>query len=327
MKHLDSDSASSGNAAKEIDPAHAAVASKERQPRFNADCPLCVNGDAESFVRTFIERLSARDIPHLKAYLAPEFTFIAALEDRYRLDRGRSMRVVRTLSTVLPPSTVVSFEVKTICASGGLRIVMGSFVTLADPMLGEAYSARQRLTAIVRPAGGSFEVIHLHLSNPLSRSADGLWLPMGITNDSVRCVRLLAANYADNKSVVVTEVKGRSHVLRTFDVVWLEANRQYTAVHCLGKTVRVRKGIGAVSALFPSDRFVEVRRGSVVNILHVVSWDEHSVRLAGGVEIPLPARRSVAIRDELARARFAAVLETEHPATLLGRSGLMASQE
>lgn len=148
-----------------------------------------------------------------------------------------------------------------------------------------------------------FRIVHLHVSSPLEFSREGEFFPVGFSRDAYRFVRLLASDATDRSSVEIREIGGTTHVLRTFDVVYLEADRQYTMVHCLTKTLRVRQGIGFLSKAFPANRFFKVRRGCIANILHVISWSAGSVRLTGGVEIPIPARRSVEVRERIVQLR------------------------
>lgn len=260
---------------------------------------------AESFVREFMHRFWSNDFAYFEKVLAADFVWIAAQEDQYRLDRDESVDLYRNICQSTPEVVLVDESYEAIASEGGVTVVTGWYYGINNPEMGSAFGSRQRLTVILRDLVGDqpFEIVHLHMSNPVTISRKGEYFPVGFSREAYRYVRMLASQYSDRESIEVREIGGATHVLRTFDVVYLEADRQYTMIHCLSKTLRARQGIGELSKKFPADRFFEVRRGSIANILHVISWDADSVRLTGGVEIPIPVRRSMKVREKIEQLR------------------------
>ena len=260
---------------------------------------------AEAFVREFMHRFWAGDTSYFEGALADDFVWIAAQEDQYRLDRGESLELYRNLMQGVPEVVLVDESYETIASEGGVTVVTGWYSSINNPETGSAFSSRQRITLVLRDASGepSFRIVHMHMSSPITIARKGEYFPVGFSREAYRYVRMLASQYTDRDSIEVREIGGATHVLRTFDVVYLEADRQYTVIHCLSKTLRARQGIGQLSKKFPTDRFFEVRRGSIANILHVVSWNADVVKLTGGVEIPIPVRRSMKVREKIEELR------------------------
>lgn len=259
---------------------------------------------AEGFVHEFVHHFWSGDEEFFVRSLEDDFTWIAAQDDQYLLDRSESLATYRQLMASIPDVVIIDEDYTTATCEGDTCVVVGSFYGINNPDSGTVFSARQRVTAVLRCCpGGGFGIVHLHVSNPVSLSKKGEYFPVGFSREAYRYVRMLASHYSDRASVEVREIGGATHVLRTFDVVYLEADRQYTMVHCLNKTLRARQGIGILSQLFPKSRFFEVRRGSIVNILHVLSWNAAEVTLTGGVSIPIPARRSTEVRDKIEELR------------------------
>ena len=258
---------------------------------------------AERFVHEFFRRFWSGDEAAVMRCLEDDFTWIAAQDDQYLLDRQDSILVYRQIMATVPDVVIIDEDYATIICEDGLVIVAGSFYGINNPESGTAFSARQRVTAVLREREEGFGIVHLHVSNPVTLSKKGEYFPSGFSREAYRYVRMLASHYSDRTSIEVREIGGATHVLMTFDVVYLEADRQYTVVHCLNKTLRSRQGIGILSQGFPKDRFFEVRRGSIVNILHVVSWNASEVTLTGGVRIPIPARRSTEVREKIEELR------------------------
>lgn len=259
---------------------------------------------AEGFVHEFVHHFWSGDEEFFVRSLEDDFTWIAAQDDQYLLDRSESLATYRQLMVSIPDVVIIDEDYTTAACEGDTSVVVGSFYGINNPDSGTVFSARQRVTAVLRcRPGGGFGIVHLHVSNPVSLSKKGEYFPVGFSREAYRYVRMLASHYSDRASVEVREIGGATHVLRTFDVVYLEADRQYTMVHCLNKTLRARQGIGTLSQLFPKTRFFEVRRGSIVNILHVLSWNAAEVTITGGVSIPIPARRSTEVRDKIEELR------------------------
>ena len=261
---------------------------------------------AEAFVRNFFRRFWGNDEAYIERVAASDFVMIAAQDDQYCLDRDQALALYRDLMRSVSDIAIIDEDYTTVMTKGEVTVVSGSFYGVSNPDSGVAFSARQRVTAVLRDApGDTFQVVHLHISNPLSISRKGEFYPVNFSHEAYRYVRMLSSQHSDRASIEVREIGGAMHVLRIFDVVYLEADRQYTMIHCLSKTVRSRQGIGVLSKRFPANRFFEVRRGCIVNILHVLSWDAAKVVLTGDIEIPIPVRRSSEVRERIEELRKA----------------------
>ena len=201
---------------------------------------------AESFVREFMHRFWSNDFAYFEKVLA---VWIAAQEDQYRLDRDESVDLYRNICQSTPEVVLVDESYEAIASEGGVTVVTGWYYGINNPEMGSAFGSRQRLTVILRDLVGDqpFEIVHLHMSNPVTISRKGEYFPVGFSREAYRYVRMLASQYSDRESIEVREIGGATHVLRTFDVVYLEADRQYTMIHCLSKTLRARQGIGELS--------------------------------------------------------------------------------
>lgn len=234
-------------------------------------------------------------------YLAPDFTWIGALPSQYRLTREQTLEVYGEGSGTIPEVTFLSDSFRVVQSSGALSVVCGSTVIVADPSSGMAYSGRPRTTAVVREVDGCFELVHLHTSHPFisSGGVPGQALPAGISTETVRFLCELCAQHNEAASLQVRDCDGVTHVVRPYEIIYLEADRQYTNLHVIGSSFRVRTGIGDMSSRLPAELFVELRRGTVANIAYVTSWEGGEVRLAGGARVTLPGRRSKEIQDLL----------------------------
>lgn len=232
--------------------------------------------------------------------LADDFTYVGLMEDQYLVDREGSLALSYNIARTIPDVTLTTGEFREIYAAHGLHIVAGSVSMVTNPGDGLVFSSRHRVTAVLREKDDGYELVHLHSSLPLSGIPDGRGVAqVGISRETYTFMRGLAAMSGDEASIELRDCSGTTHVIKPFEVIYLESDRQHTVAHTLGGEVRVRMGIGEVSGLLPSDWFVELRRGIVANVEYVVRWSARQVVLAGDVTVPLPARRSAEIRSEL----------------------------
>ncbi|HJG30352.1 MAG TPA: nuclear transport factor 2 family protein [Collinsella ihuae] len=252
-------------------------------------------------VRSFCRASWTGTIDWDDAFLAAkDLSWVGSLESQYLLNREQTRAMYEGgISKTLPDVVISDEDFREIASEDGVHVVIGTFVVTSNPKEGHAYRVRQRTTAVLRETEDGYELVHQHASNPTALLRKGRELPLDLSKDSYWYIALLAAQYHDDESIEMRDVTGRSHVLRPFDIVRLEADRQRTFVHCIDGSFCVRMGIGAVGSSLPQNDFVLLRRGCVANIAHVRGWNADEVLLTGDVTVRLPSRRSEEVRREL----------------------------
>lgn len=115
--------------------------------------------------------------------------------------------------------------------------------------------------------------------------------------------------------LLLRDTRGTAHRLACSDVLFLEASRQHTIVHCTGKRVVVNMGLRRVAELFGAD-FMLVHRSFVVNLQHVAGLERASILLDDGSVVPLPQRRAAAVRSQVAEAIAPQRLASTSPRSL-----------
>ncbi len=224
-------------------------------------------------------------------------------EGQYLLDLPHARAACEGGIRGLPGARIVNERYEEIMAQDGVHVVAGSVSYACAEGDG-----RRSITAVLREVPDGFELIYQHASDASDREEGRprASLPEGsLERLPWYAFALHAMRDDDGPMLEVRDVSGESHALRPREIIHLEASRQRTAIHCVDRTVLVNRGIGELASELPKDEFLQVRRGNVVNVAHVVRWDASKVELADGVSVPLPVRRSVAIRNELARKREA----------------------
>jgi two-component system, LytTR family, response regulator len=117
------------------------------------------------------------------------------------------------------------------------------------------------------------------------------------------------ADAADATRPVVIATNGIDLVVSPDEIVWIEADDYYAAVHALGRRHLVRESLASLHHRLDRRHFVRVHRSAIVNLAHVREVrasgpGDAAVVLRDGTALPLSRRR----RDEVTRAlrRFAA---------------------
>lgn len=253
--------------------------------------------------------------------LADDFVWIGALPVQYRLSKEETLKVYGGGSWTIPNISFANDNFREVASSGGLHVVCGSTTVIVDPSGGMAYSGRPRVTSIFRKVGEGLELVHLHTSHPVPTVPGGGWsgAPTGVSRETIRFLCMLSAKFRDGMSLELRDLEGTTHVVRPFEIICLEADRQYTDIRVIGSSFRMRQGIGTLAELLPEELFIELRRGTMANVGYVTSWDENAVYLVDGVTVQLPNRRSKEILDALQEKQAAFERELERMGARLFR--------
>ena len=80
-------------------------------------------------------------------------------------------------------------------------------------------------------------------------------------------------------------------VLDVAEILWIEADDYYAAVHARGRRHLLRESLASLEARLDREQFVRVHRSALVNLEQVREIGEHAVVLRDGRRLPLSRRR------------------------------------
>ena len=247
--------------------------------------------------REFVHRFWNADVRGCKAMLAPELVWIGAGEGQ--LGQGTESFCAMHAELVGESSRVILMneEYRAIPSSGSRTVAVAcQYVSYTDLFLSSLSALHQRVTLIWRARPEGMRLVHCHLSSPLDRPSAGATLSTAALSGARVCLSRLSEQAGD--VCAMRDVDGGLHYLRLPDVMYLEARKQSTVVHCTMGSFRLRDGIGVVAELLDSQgsgRLVTVHRSYVVNAIYVASIGRNTVSMANGEELSLSTRR----RDEV----------------------------
>src|SRR5262245_9708977 len=92
---------------------------------------------------------------------------------------------------------------------------------------------------------------------------------------------------------------GRSIILKTADVMWIEAEDYYVKVHSrLGRHL-IRASLASLEERLDPGEFLRVHRGALVNIEEIRELRERGAILSDGTEVPVSRSRKTAVEAAL----------------------------
>lgn len=179
-------------------------------------------------------------------------------------------------------------------------IVTARFLVASNPATGMISASQNRATLVWAMTDNGYKLSHLHLSVP--REASGNANPhASVNHETYRYAKALLDQIVRRSAVSIRDTGGTIHYVSDVEVLYIEASRQRSIVHCLNETIVVRRGFKDLVNEFGS-ALVTIHRSFAVNPAHVKSLRADAVVLDDGSEVPLPQRKSADMRQLLSAA-------------------------
>jgi DNA-binding LytR/AlgR family response regulator len=103
---------------------------------------------------------------------------------------------------------------------------------------------------------------------------------------------------SSRNSVSLYDVNGTVHWLHPSQIIYLEANRKRTVVHCMTKDIVVPAVIRDAVEMV-DNKIIRVHRSYAVNRDHVIELKSGRLLLDDGTSIAIPAKRIADVRAGL----------------------------
>lgn len=113
----------------------------------------------------------------------------------------------------------------------------------------------------------------------------------------------IASTATPNLNTMLRDTEGDIYYVDARQLLFVEADRNYTWVHGVHKCVRVRGSITELLQWKLPPFFVRVHRSFAINALEVVGMQGGNFELSDGSLVPVSERRRTAMRDEVMRLR------------------------
>ncbi len=259
--------------------------------------------------REFVHRFWNADTAGCVAMLSPDFSWVGVEADDFG---GGAETFAQMHGRMAGPDVrvILMGEEYRAIPSGGTRtvVVACQYRCFTGLSFTSTSSLRQRVTFVWRARPEGLRLVHCHLSQPVSgQDADAQPAAQAPSFSADRYAMTLLRDGAD-EPVEIRDVDGGVHFIRPTDVLYLEARRQSTVVHCVSGQFRLREGIGrVVERVDPkaTGLFVFTHRSFSVNSMYVTCVGRDTVEMSNGDVLSLSVRRRDEVLEQIGRVQKA----------------------
>jgi hypothetical protein len=255
--------------------------------------------EALRLTKDFVHHLWARDYSWCINRTTNDFMWIGPKKGQFTITRDEFGGMVESLGAGVR-STVTDEEYMSNACGAYQCCVVGKFLVLTPPDSEQIIAQWHRCTFMWKRVGRRLLLAHLHLSAPSDYVEEGESYPIHAGTETYRYMRSLMKLGSSRNNVSLYDVDGTVHWVHSSQIIYLEASRKRTIVHCMTKDIVVPAVIrDAVDMVGP--KFLRVHRSYAVNRDHVVELKAGRLLLDEGTAIAIPAKRIADVRAELAQ--------------------------
>lgn len=248
--------------------------------------------------REFSHRFNSGDIDWCMASLSPEFTLVGPAQGQTTSDHAEVQKIFEEGSAQYPGAALAEEEYSIVSEGVSVCTVLGCALRLIPPNNEEIFAARVRTSFVWRRSGKDVTLDHMHSSEPKTTDLTGQSFPVSAGTETYRYMRSLIKLGNSRTSVSIYDVNGTVHWVHPSQIIYLEANRKRTIVHCMTRDIVVPAVIKDAIEMV-GEKIVRVHRSYAVNRDHVVELKTGRLLLDDGTSISIPAKRIADVRAEL----------------------------
>ena len=259
--------------------------------------------EALSLTKEFVHRFWNGEVAWCVDRLAEDFLWIGAQEDQSIVPRDEFRRQMVAITRTRPRVVLANERYVPIVASEAFCVTAGSYLGFSDPSTGQVLAQEQRFTFVWDVAGPAPKIRHYHVSNPLQIAADDESFPTRMGRQTYRYVEAILRQRSRQDSIVVHDVQGIARRVQPDGIVFAEARKQHTLLHCANADIVLYGCMGSVLNQLKLN-LVRVHRSFAVNPRHVERLDKRNLVMDDGSVIEIPTKRlAQAKADLLGQAR------------------------
>lgn len=248
--------------------------------------------------KEYVHHLWSRDLDWCLERVTPDFAWIGPERDEHSFEPGAYRDYLTRFMADMGKVTISEEEYRIVSAGERVCSVAGRFIAISQPDGDQILAQWYRFTFVWRFVEGQPRLAHLHLSVPREGEAQWEHFPMRADSDTYRYMKSLAKLGSSRHNVSLYDTEGTVHWVHPSQVIYLEAQRKRTVVHCMTRDIVVPSVIkDAVEMIGP--KIVRIHRSYAVNRDHVVELKAGRLLLDNGVSIAIPQKRLADVRASL----------------------------
>lgn len=253
---------------------------------------------ALSLTREFVHRFWDADLAWCRTCLTADFTWIGTHEDQYARTFDAFREAVERIGLQRINVILTNEEYAIALCSNTICAVSGRYLKFSYPAENEAMSQWQRLTFVWEMVDGVPKLRHWHVSCPVQPLNDDAKYPRQAGRQLFEHVQAMLRDREQQDTLVVRDATGTTHRIAHPDIVYLEAVKQRTIIHCTNRDVVVYRCLSAVLADLEK-LMIRVHRSFAVNPQHVAYLHKNNLALDNGASIIIPAKRLADVKSML----------------------------
>lgn len=256
--------------------------------------------EALRLTKDFVHRLWSRDFAWCVSRVSSDFILIGSKDEHACQSQTEFANILDKLGDDFVRSSVTDESYNGMPCGEGYYVISGRFMVLS-PTDNEHINAQlYRCTFLWRRVSKKLLLRHLHLSAPTDVKHDESGYPITAGSEAYRFVKSLMRRGSARKNLALYDTEGTLHWVHPSQIVYLEANRKRTVVHCMTKNIVVPAVIrDAVEMVGVGNKVIRVHRSYAVNRDHVIELKAGRLLLDDGTSIVIPAKRLADVRAVL----------------------------
>lgn len=253
---------------------------------------------ALSLTREFVHRFWDADLAWCQAHIAEDFAWIGTQEDQYASTFAGFCEAIGSIKLQRISVILTNEEYETSACTDSLCVITGRYLKFSYPAANEAMSQWQRLTFVWEEVAGTPKLRHWHASCPLQPLNDDEAYPRQAGRQLFEHVQAMLRHREQEDVLVARDASGVTHRIARTDIVYLEAVKQRTIIHCTNRDVVVYRCLSAVLDDL-GKTVIRVHRSFAVNPQHVAYLHKNNLALDTGADIIIPAKRLADVKSML----------------------------
>lgn len=229
-----------------------------------------------------------------------DIMWIASGREEYYYGKEECLKHCARLED-LPSVYLQGQEYSVVFCDRNTCVVAGRYVAHTAEGESMVLSETQRITFVWKAWKDRLSIVHLHLSNALHILEEGEDFPRKAGLETAAYLERLLDDWAGKEKMVVMDTGRREYIIPMMDVLYVEADGEYSRIHTLQKIISCTTSFKEAAEQLSRD-FFQIRRGIMVNIVHVRVVETGQVILFEGTKLPVARRRMTAFRERLREA-------------------------
>lgn len=248
--------------------------------------------------KDFIHHLYTHNFDRCLSKLSKDFMWIGVHKGFYSTSYDEFAEFLKVDGINIRRASVSDEEYTVVACDEHMCCVSGKYLVLSPPDDDKICAYWNRCTFVWHRSGKKMLVAHLHLSAPADFVEEGDSYPIAAGTDTYRYMRSLIKLGSSRKNVSLYDTDGTVHWVHPSQIIYLEASRKRTIVHCMTKSIVVPAVIRDAVEMV-GDKIMRVHRSYAVNRDHVVELKAGMLLLDDGTSIAIPAKRIADVRAGL----------------------------